>query len=244
MINFLIKKLLIKEDAPEPSNKELFDGAIFMAQKIAENNPDDIKCLMRTFGRKIQYEYFGNFFCHVGIERYFNESTRDLRKLTPEKLFIDPHDDDFNSVYKGWFYDVIQGQGVVIDSSITADLSKDIVLPWPWKSNRMIDCLHYIGEGRKAGAWEYDDTNHRIDYWEEVGVFFVDGGNHSITTGILKGTGKLPTTQKTSMKHMYDHIYCDGNFYYRKLDAESIKLVPVRCLDFAILYEIGRIVAT
>lgn len=236
-----IENLFFKKGSSNsPSDRELFAGAMFMADKIVKNDPDDLKFLLNVFGKKIQSQYLGNFFCHAGIEDYFNDSTRDLKRLSPETLFIDPQDGDFNITQREWFYDEIRSKGITKDRSITVDLSKDVVLPWPWKANRILDCLKCIGEGKVAGSWQYDDTNHRLNYWEEIGILFVYGGNHSIATGVLRGEGILPNCQKTSMKHIYDQIWTDGDYYYRKRGNENIKVVPVRCLDFAILFEMGR----
>ena len=66
-------------------------------------------------------------------------------------------------------------------------LHKDLILPWPWKRERLINAISYIGEKRVRGGWKQDFDNHYTDLWLPIGVTWVKGGNHSIASGIYKG---------------------------------------------------------
>src|SRR5665648_837373 len=40
------------------------------------------------------------------------------------------------------------------------ELSKDLILPWPWHRERLLSTIKNIGNGRLWGEWKQDYTNH------------------------------------------------------------------------------------
>ena len=240
-----IRKILLKwlsgEDSKYLSARELFDGAINMARKSLKDDPYLIYDMIRLHGKRIQYDYLSDFLKHAGLEEFYDERTKKLKALEYPHLWINAYDDSFAPDEFRWFLDEVMHRGQSRDGQTTADLNFDVVLPWPWRGSRLTNCLKSIGEGKSAGAWQYDDLNHTLDYWEEIGIFFVHSGNHSIATGIMKSTGSLPSRHKTDMSFMYKYIKSDGAYYYKK-DGDSLKkLCDVVDPNFAIIYELGRL---
>ena len=123
------------------------------------------------------------------------------------------------------------------------NLSKDLILPWPWKNERLFNTITNIGDGRKWGSWEQDFNNHYVEVWLPMGIAWVHGGNHSIAIGIIHG-GKLEPKYYYDISEVYKHITCDGN-YYRRVKTNYLVnqniIEPVRSVEFAALFEIGRL---
>ena len=42
------------------------------------------------------------------------------------------------------------------------ELNKDLILPWPWERNRLINSIASMGKGRLWGEWEQDNRNHSV----------------------------------------------------------------------------------
>lgn len=96
-------------------------------------------------------------------------------------------------------------------------------------------------EDRKWGEWKYDNTNHHIITWQPIGISFVEGGNHSITSGVLKGKGKLKSKYLLNLSKIYQKVFCDGEYYYFLENGRKLKLSKVGNINFAIIFEIGRL---
>ncbi|MEI4527202.1 DUF6710 family protein [Priestia megaterium] len=120
-----------------------------------------------------------------------------------------------------------------------ADLSIDTVIPWPWKRYRLANALTKIGPGRLLGPWKEDKNNHFLELWLPLGLYWVNGGNHSISVGILQGNGKVSTDEVYDISQIYDHVTCDGSHYIREFDKEIIGKVDN--IELAAIFEIGRL---
>ncbi|WP_311632797.1 DUF6710 family protein [Peribacillus simplex] len=120
-----------------------------------------------------------------------------------------------------------------------ANLKADTVIPWPWARGRLIDTITNIGPGRGWGSWKEDKINHYLELWLPFGLFWVNGGNHSISVGILQGTGTITADVVYDICNIYNYVYCDGKHYYRKFDNTIIS--EVKNLELAAIFEIGRL---
>jgi hypothetical protein len=121
-------------------------------------------------------------------------------------------------------------------------LKKDLVLPWPWNQGRLLNSLVNIGEGRNWGEWKEDSLNHNVEMWLPMRIAFVSGGNHSLSTGILQGEGTIKPNYVMDISPLYKVMYTDGVNYYRMKD-KSI-LGPVLNVEFAVIFEIGRLMVS
>ncbi|WP_051931356.1 DUF6710 family protein [Clostridium sp. KNHs214] len=123
------------------------------------------------------------------------------------------------------------------------NLSKDLILPWPWNRARLVNTITKIGKGRAWGNWKQDDNNHYIEVWLPMGIAWVNGGNHSIAVGIIQG-GELTPEYYYDISEMYKHIRCDGKNFIRTKTNWLIKdeiIAPVTNVEFAAIFEIGRL---
>ncbi len=128
-----------------------------------------------------------------------------------------------------------------IEQDFIVDLAKDLVLPWPWSFKRQIMSIARIGTGRSWGEWDEDNLNHNLELWLPMRIGFVRGGNHSISSGVLQGEGKLSAKSVYDVSKLYDYIYTDGAYFYRKIDNSIIS--ETLSVEFAVIFEVGRIIS-
>jgi len=223
------------------TNKQKFDSVMRVATELAKDHPRDLYKLIKVLGKKIQYNYFSEFIQHTGIKSLEDHSHRFLTKPNPTNLWIDEHDREVPPRLRDWIFNKITNASG--DKEVEIDLSKDVILSGPWKYNRLLSSFANIGEGRTWGSWQQDDLNHMVLCWEPIGVSFVANGNHSVMAGIVGQEGTLKSDIITEMGPMYDIVSCDGENYYffNKDKSEKVVASKVVDLDFAIIYEIGRI---
>lgn len=180
--------------------------------------------VVRIIGRKIQSQYLTNLL--------YEEYESDLPSLFPDEVLFDLR--TMLSSDGKEFYDLIKE--VKEEKSIL--LGRDLVLPWSWKTSRLVNCIAQIGEGRKEGAWR-QDYNHSVNLWLPMGITWVSGGNHSISVGIIQGKGSIKPEAIYDISPLYDYVKCDGINYYRKEDNYVIS--SVKNAEIAAIFEIGRL---
>jgi hypothetical protein len=118
-------------------------------------------------------------------------------------------------------------------------LDRDVILPWPWHRERLIQSLISIGPGRPWKRWKQDEMNHLVHVWLPWGIAFVGGGNHSIAAGILGAAGEIVPTEIHDMSGIFKQVVCNGMDYSRKDDGATI--AQVRDPRIAAVFEIGRL---
>jgi hypothetical protein len=74
------------------------------------------------------------------------------------------------------------------------------------------------------------------------GIAFVNGGNHSISVGIVGGEGVLQPNEVYDMSKMLDLVQCDGQ-HYRAVSNGQI-LDRVHDTRIAAVFEVGRMLRT
>ncbi|MFA0813392.1 DUF6710 family protein [Microbulbifer epialgicus] len=121
----------------------------------------------------------------------------------------------------------------------TAKLGRDIVLPTCWHPFSIIHMLGKIGEGRKCGMWS-QDPNHSIHYWYPLNIFWVAGGNHSITQGILLAEGEVKASEGYNLSDLYKYVFFNGDSW---IDADSGATLGIpRYKEIGYVYEVGRFI--
>lgn len=190
---------------------------------MAETHP--IIDVIRLLGRKIQTEYLMNLL-------YCDEESP-LVKLNHSTVLFDTR---YPITKEGKFFRELVKE---LDIKKEIVLAKDLILPWPWQRDRLINSITNIGRGRIAGEWRQHHNNHYVELWLPMGIAWVSGGNHSISTGIIQGSGSVQPTSIVDISNIFNHIYTDGMNYYRKSDHQIIS--PVINIEFAAIFEIGRI---
>jgi hypothetical protein len=180
--------------------------------------------VIRLLGRKFQSEYFTNV-----LEQ---RTDSELPNIDLDTIFFDYTVELTKDGKK--FLNIIEKRD--IDKNVYLD--KDIILPWPWQRERLANNIASIGEGRVNGKWK-QDNNHRVYLYLPIGVSFVGGGNHSLTTGIIQGDGIVRPNGIYDITTVYNYVKCDGKNYIRIEDEQIIS--PVYNIEFAAIFEIGRI---
>jgi hypothetical protein len=238
MFKFLLRKSNQNKKQKEPTDKDLFNNIMSFANKVMEasnrsnykeyfsrGNEHPILDLVRLIGRNLQTKYVTNLI--------YYEDESELNSLYPEEIFFDLK--EIICPPNLSFYDLVSS----VENKKDVHLNKDLVLPWPWKRERLINTISRIGKHRTWGEWKEDKLNHYIELWMPMGIAWVKGGNHSIATGIVQGVGKVLPKSTFDISGLYEYVYTDGEYYYRK-NSDSI-ICKVKNIEFAALFEIGRI---
>ncbi|UGB30707.1 DUF6710 family protein [Metabacillus sp. B2-18] len=219
-------------------NKEDFDSIMEFANSVLEQTKkleevrgplsDEVEHplidVVRLVGRKLQTQYLTNLL--------YKKTESELPSLFPEEVLFDLRAS--LSLDGKEFEDIINE----LKEEKTVLLSHDLVLPWSWRTSRLVNCIARIGEGRADGPWR-QDYNHCVDLWLPMGIAWVGGGNHSISTGIIQGKGSITPEVIYDISAVYDYVHCDGVNYYRKEDG--FKISPVKNAEIAAIFEIGRL---
>lgn len=198
---------------------DAFANLMSMAKKIAEHNPAGLSEFVRALLRPVQAEHL------IAVaERGDHKAPDCLNKL--EFFFELPLVAESLEFY------------LRDKPEIWVDLSKDIVLPTPWKRDGYANALANIGAGRVMGAWAQDTLNHSVSVWLPWRIAFVTGGNHSITAGILAGEGRLLANEVFDLSPIFARVVCDGRTY-RETGTQRV-IGEVLCPRRAAVFEIGR----
>ena len=222
----------------QQKNKEDFDSIMRFSKRVLEqakklekeNGPLSIEIehpivdVIRLIGRKVQTQYLTNLL--------YVEYESNLPDLGPDEVLFDLR--TILSVDGKKFEELIEE----VKDKKTVLLNRDLVLPWSWKTSRLVNCIAQIGEERVNGPWR-QDFNHNVDLWLPMGIAWVYGGNHSISVGIIQGKGYITPKAVYDISEVYDYVNCDGVNYYRKEDGVIIS--PVKNAEIAAIFEIGRL---
>lgn len=225
--------------ASHMSNEEKFNNIIKFASEIINNakinkyDEHPIFDFIRILGRGMQSDYMKYIFyydCEGGEHNVPMLECSSVGFNIRESLIGD--NGEFIK-----FNDLINE----VKSKKKLNLSKDLILPWPWNRERMCNAITKIGKGRKWRQWKQDYGNHYVEVWLPIGIAWVSGGNHSITTGIIQG-GELEP-EYYDISKVYKYIKCDGKNFIRTKTNSIINneiICPVTNVDFAAIFEIGR----
>lgn len=212
--------------------KEAFKNILLIAHNIAKENPNALIDYVRLLGRKMQGEYMCRTLSyreHEGYKLVFKNERGWFGNFTP----ITPDGKNAGELE------------ISVDDVKTVDLTKDIIIPWPWNNRRIVNALCHIGTG-KSPAYDNDgdtswrqDSNHQVKLYLPMGVAFVNGGNHSITSGIIQSEGFIKTAHVSDISPLFNYVYCDGLHFYKT--ADNVIIGDVYDLEFAAIFEVGRI---
>ncbi len=221
-ISFLLK--LLKKEESSSRQKLEYNQVMKIAKQIHSENPEALNDLIKLLARPYQ---------SITMKSVLTELDQNsIKTIDSKELFFD----QFEKIpyLNQSLFDLKEK----CNYSKPLKLKTDVILPWPWNQYRIINCLSNIGIDRPAGNWKQDD-NHKIEYWLPFGIGFVHGGNHSITNGIINGTGVIKKYDTYDISKIYKFIYCDGEYYRIKKDNTIFQ--KVNNLEFACIFEIGRL---
>lgn len=122
-----------------------------------------------------------------------------------------------------------------------AKLGRDNLLPTSWHPSSIVDSIGQIGEGRKYGSWT-KDSNHKLTFMYPLNIYWVDGGNHSITVGIILAEGYILPSVGYNLSALYPHVFFDGERWVDTKTGE--KIGKPRYKELGYVFEIGRLIAS
>lgn len=202
---------------------ECYANIIAFAESVSKQNPHALIDVVRLIGRKTQADYFVHHVINVNGSQL--PKFKSLFALYNELYPVTPDMKSFFTLKRR----------LPITKEI--HLNRDLILPWPHDRSKLIGCISDIGKDRNKGEWR-QDANHSIELWLPLGISWVHCGNHSITSGIVQGSGIITTDCVYDISDIYDYVYCDGRNFFKKNDDTIIG--PVNHTEFAAIFEIGR----
>jgi hypothetical protein len=201
----------------DAKNKRMFATYMDVARAIAAKDRSRLQLMVNLVARQTQAELLSAFALHkfprhVGVQ-------------------------DLLFAWEATLTDMLAQceERVVTDAPF--HISDYVLLPWPWKPERVIENLTSVATEEKP--WKYDPANHRVHVLRPFNVGFVGCGNHSIATGLLTNSGTIEEYRETDLAPMYDYVQCDGAYFRRKSDNAILCAAP----DFplGVVFEIGRL---
>lgn len=204
-------------------DEEIFKHLLKMAGEIAREQPSGLSSLTTAILRPLQAEQI------LSVAERPQHAARagvDLDQLfSPEYFFSYFDENDCVRL-------PVEGHRL--------DLSRDTVLTTPWHRNRFASALISIGAGKPSGPWR-QDANHSVTLVLPWRFGIVNGGNHSITAGILGHEGKLAPTYVIDLTPLLNRVTCDGKQFICRRSGRS--LAKVSNGRMAALFEIGRMMS-
>lgn len=224
-MNNIFSRFFKKTDSEEiKDNQYHFDAIMDSANQMIRIDPTHLPKLVKLLARKIQ----ANAMSAALYYKSKDDINKNVHELLPRNiLFNDSLQLNANGEELSDFI-------IKADYSRPLELKTDILFPWPWSRDKIVGNLCT----REIGTW-HQKYNHEIEYWLPIGIGFVNGGNHSITCGIINGEGVIKDYDAYDISKIYNHVYCDGKSYLRKSDNSIIH--EVNNLEFAAIFEIGRL---
>lgn len=203
------------------NNQIEFENLMAFARRIAEENPRALVDYVRLLARPLQAELM--------LDPAVKGERSHVPCVDTRNFFWEGQDRYFGQLKR-----TKRRRG-----DIQVRLDRDVVLPWPWESGRLIRTLTSIGPGRAWGKWKEDKENHGLILWLPWGISFVGGGNHSITAGIIGGVGALVPREIYDMSAIFKLVRCDG-LHFTSADG-LIHIAEATDPRVAAIYETGRL---
>lgn len=224
--------LLHNEINVKDTSKEKFDQIMNFAVSLEEKNPRGLFDLIRILLRPLQSELL---ISPIEYEEHnFNKELQSHKFFMPNCQLLELQ----NTLNKP----------ILKNDNFLIHLNRDPILPGPWNRDRYISSLSNIGTNKilnksvwsnYGGEWKQDISNHFVSIWLPWGIAFVNGGNHSISVGIINGEGTLVPKDVYDMSFLLEQVKCDGENYI--LIENNEVLDTVNDIRIAAVFEIGRI---
>lgn len=218
-MKFILQKFFDKQKPPgneRPSAK--LARAIEFAKSVANDDPDSLFDIINAFAFHLQYE------------RILNPILNQTQGANEQRHY----DQLFKEIDFEW-------RSIVTERARDwkIELGRDPALVWPWKKDRLNNCLKHIGAGRTRGPWQQDLENHVVSLIAPLGIAQVGGGNHSISTGALRHEGIIRGRRITDISPLINKFRTDGEIIYEVATGRPVG----RAGNFlwAILFELGRL---
>lgn len=205
------------------------DWAAFdeLVQQVGQEQPETLPLLQKAFGRTLQASWITS---HLLAPTH----QANLPRPSPSSLFMEREDLEAAFPEEGRFF--VERE---LPATSLVDLTRDVVVTWPWAPERTLQTLKVTGADR-GNPWTYDENNHLVVGYRYFGVFFCVNGFHSTMNGILKQEGQVPVTQAGDPTFLLEHVQVseDGRHY---LNASTLQEIgKVKNLEFAALFRLAQ----
>ncbi len=210
------------------SKKKQLDLLLDQAKMIIESSPVDrgrnhpIFIYVSSIVRKIMYSdiYKLNATYKEIIEIYLHNHDMQwmLYSNSGEREYIDRH---------------------ALQKPLQINLANNVVWPSPWKIDRFANAISRIGKDVE-NPFEFKDYNHFSFLMMPIGITFITNGNHSITSGVIKGEGTILVNEIKDISYHCEKYYFDGEYMRRITDNK--KIYKIEQFECGVLFEISKLI--
>ena len=139
-----------------------------LAPRLSIENPAALPSFIRALGRATQWKQITYI-----LDRKLHDN---IERVKPRDLFFDLY---VPTLASG---ETLRSLFIALPQQRIFNLNSDLILPTPWNRKSLVSCLKGIGGSRNPWC---QDFNHQVVAWQALGIGWVNGGNHSIATGII-----------------------------------------------------------
>ncbi|WP_394167912.1 DUF6710 family protein [Photobacterium piscicola] len=221
-------KTLFKAKNEHRNNNEAitkFNHLLNVAEQIASQNPRALPDFVNSILRPLQAE------TNLAVAEKGQDAVPSI-----DPVFL------FGQFIHGYLWEHPEFKGSLLNNSnFIIRLDYHLVFSWPWSLSRYIQNISSIGKRKsieQKDPWT-QDANHDVSVWLPWGLCFVDGGNHSIMTGIASSEGQIQPNSVRDYAYLLDNLYTDGFYWYDSITRQQID--KVNDYRFAAVFEIGRL---
>ncbi|WP_178860859.1 DUF6710 family protein [Thiomicrorhabdus cannonii] len=197
-----------------------FSKMVHLGVELYQANPDALMPYINGLARKIQYNKFVEF-C---------TADRDSEPETDVGFFFGLNCCTHHGL--SWFEKMRSSSEVIVD------LNEDVVISSPWRKERFVQTMAYIGNN-EGNPWEKDERNHSVTTLLPFRISWFNNGYHSGMTGILKREGKTKADQVFDASKIYNLVHTDGYHFY--ITETGNRISYVWNVEFAAIFELGRL---
>lgn len=225
-------KLPSVSENEEKSKMEFTEILSFAKDLINDGRENRMNDVIRSLGGGYQFELINNIIKKSGHQINSINNIMDL--------FFDTNRCNY------YFHKSSDSGREIVNSedcredNILISPNEILVFSFPWNKQRLIDAFKEIGEvvGNK---WEHQPINHKVCLIKPLNIAVIENGYHSSSINIITNESSFKVTSCLDLTPVYEEIFTDGAYFYDKKSSE--KIAPVKTVEMAAIFEIGRIMS-
>jgi len=122
-------------------------------------------------------------------------------------------------------------------TSTAVSIQSSAVIASPWNVQRLVISMQNLGPGLSWKAWRNSDNTHSVA-WLPWPLIWVDNGNHTMTTAMLRHGGTLQCSETLDASPLLRAVRTDGENWIRVSDGQPF--AEVRSVPMAALLTVGQ----
>ncbi len=122
-------------------------------------------------------------------------------------------------------------------TSTAVSIQSSAIIARPWNAQRLVISMQNLGPGLSWKSWRNSRNTHSVA-WLPWPLIWVDNGNHSMTTAMLRHGGTLQCGETFDASPLLRAVRTDGENWIRVSDGQPF--AKVRSVPMAALFTVGQ----